>query len=126
VLGAALGGQLAQSTGDQEGMPLDLAVGEERSYAIESQKPSRSGQASASKVQRRWVKLLGVGPLDTRVGRFPLACHLQEWGDASGGDLQVWDVWYVPGYGPVRVLSATGAGGSAFSLEVTEILRRPR
>ena len=124
---SAVSGQVLDASSKQDGMPLDLAVGEERSYSvIDSRHPARPTNALGRSSQRRWVKFLGVGPLETRAGRFPMTCHLRERSEAPEAT-QAWDVWYAPGYGPVRIQAMTESGvPPSFSLEVTEIQRRPR
>ena len=100
------------------GMPLDLEVGEERSFNV-TVLIQQAGQLSAKPhALRRQIKLLDMGPLTTPGGHFPLACHLQEInaeGDAGS------EVWYAPGYGPVK----TQGTAPAETLEVLEIQQRP-
>lgn len=126
IAGTVGSGQRIRAVGDQEGLPIDLAVGEDRFYIVTtSRQYEHQAKATESVLEKRWAKLIGVGPLDTRAGRFPVTCHLLERSDESGVS-RIWETWYAPGYGPIRMQGAAEGGMPSITVEVTEIQLRPR
>lgn len=116
-----------RTVGKWGGMPLNLVVGEERSYTVIVQRHvGEQGGAGKTESMKKTVSLAGMGPLETQAGRFPLACHLVE-RFTTGGRERVWTSWYAPGYGPIRMVASGGASGAAEeTLEILQIRQRPR
>lgn len=128
VSGGEAPDERVRTVGKWGGMPLDLAVGEARGYTVIVQRHAGGkGDTGKTESMKKVVSLVGMGPLETQAGRFPLVCHLVE-RVTTGGRERVWASWYAPGYGPIR-LEATGGGASGAveeTLEVLEVRRRPR
>ena len=119
--------QISERSEKVEGIPLDLAIGEERHYVAanfeQALQPPKLTRASAP----RRLKLVSIGPLETQAGRFLATCHLQERYINENGSTELWDVWYAPGYGPVRIQESDADGRpTRLRLEAIEILRSPR
>ena len=115
-----ISGDATQRTGKSGGMPLDLKLGETRSFTVTaSNQDASQAQAKVNAVEQR-VTLLEIGPLETQAGRFTLACHLEE-GSAAAKNLN--KSWYVPGYGIVKT-DVIAPGGARLTIEAIEIQQR--
>lgn len=110
-----------QRTGRGGGMPLDLRVGESRSFTVtESVQDSGQPQARVTNQEQR-IKLVAIGALDTQAGRFPLTCHVEE---VSSDSTRPTQSWYAPGYGVVKT-EVQLANNEVRTLEVIEIQQPP-
>ena len=98
-------GQVAPSDswvrhGKSGGMPLDLVVGEERTYSVLSTQQGVNQPHGKLSSTNRVVKLVEVAPLTTHGFHFPVACRMED----GPADLPARnEVWYAPGYGPVKI-----------------------
>ncbi|QCB47251.1 hypothetical protein [Hydrogenophaga sp. PAMC20947] len=118
--GSEAGGGL-QRTGRSGGMPLDLRVGESRSFSVtESVQDAGQPQARVTAQEQR-IKLVSIGALDTQAGRFPLTCHIEE---TSSSRKRPTQSWYAPGYGVVKT-EVRLADNAVRTLEAIEIQQPP-
>jgi hypothetical protein len=115
------GGGASQRSSKAGGMPLDLKVGESRSYTVTSsiQLPELA-QAKVTAVEQV-VKLLAIGELRTEAGIFPLVCQMEEFARGEPAGVQS---WYAPGYGIVKTTIHL-PGNKLRTLEAIEIQQRP-
>ncbi|MDR2127908.1 MAG: hypothetical protein LBP52_02420 [Burkholderiaceae bacterium] len=116
-------GERTRSVGKWGAMPLDLRVGEERRYTVIVQSAGADG-VSRTESLKKTVRLARIGPLKTRAGSFALTCHLVERATIHGRQ-HIWQTWYAPGYGPVR-LTGRAPGILNESFEALEIHQSPK
>ena len=108
-------------SGKTGGMPLDLKAGESRSFdVIALAQEANQAHARLTTSEHR-VKLMAIGPLNTRGGHFPLTCHLEE---GFVGSKTTRNSWYAPGYGTVKT-DFEMPDGSVRTVEVIEIQQAP-
>lgn len=104
------------------GMPLDLAVGSKAVYEVALNERA-SGQPSPKlRVLRYEVELIHIGPLQTQAAVFPFTCHVRERNLASGS---MSEIWFAPGFGPIRTRVRDRTGAEMGALELLEIRHAP-
>jgi hypothetical protein len=103
-------------------MPLDLAIGRPTRYRIASGETVAGELAPLRRHTDYETELIYIGPLETAIAVFPIACHLRERNLSTG---VATDTWFAPGFGPIRAL-VRGADGTDLSvLEILEIQQHP-